>query len=297
MTGSGWGRTMFASALRSETGEAFADLPASVRVDARLKLHVRAEAGVTRLCERHEAGAFRFRFPRAHGRPPEAVLVNIAGGLAGGDRVASAISVGEGASLSLTSAAAERIYRSAGSVTELSATLDVADRGTLFWLPQETILHDGARVFRRFSVDLAPAATLVLGEMLYFGRRASGEGFAAGAVRESWRIRRAGRLVLADETRLDGDFSEAILRPAALHRHVAVATLLLAHPDAGEHLQAIRAALPEEPGLEAGASLVEGLVLVRIACDDAARLRAVFLSLAAGLARRFHHPFPRAFSN
>lgn len=294
---------MSGSVLRSDIRErgtlipVTGDLPASVRVDARLKLHVDFHAGSTRLTERREEGAFRFRFPRAHGRAPEAILVNVAGGLAGGDRVTTEIVAGEGASLSVASAAAERIYRSAGAATALSATLNLADRATLIWLPQETILHDGARVERRFVIDIAPRASLVFGEMLFFGRRASGEGFGLGTLRESWRVRRGGKLILADETRLAGDFSTDIQRPAALHHHVALATLLFAHMDAADHLDAIRAGLADEPGLEVGASDLGGLIFIRMASPDTAQLRRRFVQIAETLVRRMARPMPRAMMN
>lgn len=292
---------MFDSALRFETPATGAnavlpgsDLPAHVRVDARLKLHIDFHAGATRLTERHEAGAMRFRFPRAHGRAPEAILVNIAGGLAGGDRVTTDIAVGEGASLSVSSAAAERIYRSGGATTTLSTTLSVAAGATAIWLPQEAILHDGARVQRRFAIDLAAGASLVFGEMLYFGRRASGEGFTHGALRESWRVRRDGRLILADETRLTEDFSNHLLCKPALGDHVALATLLFAADDAGEHLATIRAALPEAGDIECGASDLGGLVFIRLASPDAASLRACHIRIAAVLAELTGKPLPRA---
>lgn len=280
---------------KASTGPA--DLPQSVRVDARLKLHVDFHDGATRLTERREDGAFRFRFPRAHGRPPEAILVNVAGGLAGGDRVAIEVMVGEGASLSISSAAAERVYRSAGSTTLLNANLTLGERATGLWLPQETILHDGARIERRFDIDLAPLATLVFGEMLYFGRRASGEGYGLGAFRESWRVKCGGKLILADETRLSGDFSTDLCRPTALADHVAVATLLLASGQASEHLDGIRGALPDEPGLEWGASDLGGLVLLRFASKDAALLRRVFLLAARYFSGLVAQPFPRALMN
>lgn len=294
---------MFGSVLRSDFRERGAptpdtgDLPASVRVDARLKLHVDFHAGATRLTERREEGAFRFRFPHAHGRAPEAILVNMAGGLAGGDRVRSEIVAGEGAALSLTSAAAERIYRSAGATTMLSATLNLAERATVIWLPQETILHDGARVERRFTIDIASRASLVFGEMLFFGRRASGEGYGLGALRESWRVRHGGKLILADETRLGGDFSADIQRPAALGDHVGLATLLFMHPHAGEHLDAIRAALPDSPGLECGASNLGGMIFIRMASPDTAQLRRRFVQIAETLVRRVAQPMPRAMMN
>lgn len=274
-----------------------ADLPASVRVDARLELGVERTGAETRLSRRHESGAFRFRFPRAHGRPPEAVTVNIAGGLAGGDRVSADLRVGEGASLAFTSAAAERVYRSAGDTTRLSSRLVLEAGARALWLPQETILHNGARVERRFEIDIAADARLLFGEMLYFGRRASGEGYDTGTVRESWRVRHAGRLTLADETRMDGLALARGADKAALGHHVAMATLLFAHPDAGEALEPIRTLFPDDGAMEAGATDLGPLVLVRLLSPDAARLRGLVLELAALLAARIGMPMPRALLN
>jgi len=270
------------------------DLPAHVRVAAKLRLELAHADDATRITERREEGAFRFRFPKVHGGAPEAVLVNIAGGLAGGDSVTSDITLHEGAEMTLSSAAAERIYRSGGDSTRLEAHLRLEKGASALWLPQETILHDGARVERRFSIDLAPGANLLFGEMLYFGRRAAGEGFTFGSLRESWRLRMGGRLVLADETRLSGDFGESLLHPVALSNHVALATLLLAGEDAAEALPLIYDELPDERALEAGASDLGGLVLIRIAAEDAARLKTLTLKLASTLAPRLGLSLPRA---
>lgn len=272
------------------------DLPPHVRVSARLTLEMAFADGVTRITERREEGAFRFRFPKTHGAAPEVTLVNIAGGLAGGDSLTSEIALREGAQMTLSSAAAERIYRSGGDSTRLEAHLRLAPGASALWLPQETILHDGARVERRFSIDLAPGANLLFGEMLYFGRRATGEGFTFGSLRESWRLRRGGRLILADETRLSGDFGESLLHPVALSNHVALATLLLAGEDAAEALPLIYDELPDERAIEAGASDLGGLVLIRIAAEDAARLKALTLKLASILSPRLGLTMPRALT-
>lgn len=272
------------------------DLPAFVRVDTRVHLDIKAQSGESRIAARREEGAYRLRFPKVHGGPPEAVLVNVAGGLAGGDRAAISLRVGSGAQLSFTSAAAERIYRSAGATTAITASLTLEKGARACWLPQETILQESARLDRRIEIDFADDARLVFGEMLYFGRRASGEAYSQGELRESWRVRRAGRLILADEARLDGDFAARLARPGSLGRHVALATLIVAMPEAGEHLGAIRAVLAGEKGLESGASDLGGLVLARMACHDAAGLRAGFLGLVRALAPRLGVPVPRSLS-
>lgn len=272
------------------------DLPAHVRVAATLRLELARADGATRIAERREEGAFRFRFPKTHGGAPEVTLVNIAGGLAGGDSVTSDITLHAGAQMTLSSAAAERIYRSAGDSTRLEAHLALREGASALWLPQETILHDGARVERRFAIDMAAGARLLFGEMLYFGRRAAGEGFSFGSLRESWRLRMGGRLVLADEMRLSGDFAESLLHPVAFSGHVAMATLIFAGEDAAEALPAIRDLLPDSQALEAGASDLGGLVLIRIAGEDASALRALTLQLAGALAARLDLALPRALT-
>ncbi len=288
---------MFTSASRSDATDPAlhpADLPASVRVDARLELGVEKHGDETRISSRIEAGAFRFRFPRAHGRPPEAVTVNIAGGLAGGDRVSTEITAGEGTSISITSAAAERVYRSACDATRLSARLVVRDDATALWLPQETILHNGSNVQRRFEIDLARRARLIFAEMLYFGRRAAGEIFDRGSLRESWRLRVGGQLVLADETRMEADAGSPYTHPAALGLHVAMASVIFACEDAGEVLEPVRALLDDEPLVESGATYLGRLVLIRLLAPDAARLRALAMRLVNFLAARLGQPLPRA---
>ena len=134
------------------------------------------------------------------------MFVNTAGGIAGGDRFAVDIAAGEGTRLTLTTAAAEKIYRSNGP--DLAARHRAEGRSTartLHWLPQETILFDQARVERRFEIDLAEGASLLLAEIVVFGRAAMGERMLSGSFVDRWRLRRGGRLIFAETMRLDGD--------------------------------------------------------------------------------------------
>lgn len=272
-------------------------LPGCVRVDARLRLGVARLDGQSRLTDRHEAGAFRFRFPKAHGRPPEAVLVNVSGGLAGGDSVSIDLHIGPAAEATLASATAERIYRSDGAPTTLANNLRLGARASLVWLPQETILYDRAAVKRVVSVDLAPESRLVMGEMIMFGRIAAGEVFSGGAIHDRWRLRHAGRLVLADDLRLDLGHGEALRQPMALGEANAISLLVFALPEPEGLLEALRSRMPDDSGVEIGATLVDGLVLVRAAGKDAAGLRRAHLDLARFAIGRTGLPYPRAFTN
>lgn len=282
-----WEKRMFGRGSLSEEmpeAPAGADLPAYVRVEAGLALSVSGASGETRICGRREAGAFRFRFPKGAGNGLEAMLVNVAGGLAGGDRLSIALDLTAQAALSVSGAAAERIYRSAGADTAINLALAVDDSSTLFWLPQETILQQGARLSRDVEIDLAEGATLLFGEMLCFGRRAMGERFSQGRLGEAWRIRRGGKLAFADFVRLDGAFADDLARPAALGAGAAMATLILAQAEAGERLAALRAVLALHPQVEAGASDLGGLVIARLLAEDAAALRQAYLAAVQALA-------------
>ncbi len=205
----------------------------------------RMPGGATRTTDLAESGPLRLRLPRPeHGPgrigPMEAVLLNSAGGIACGDRFTVEARLGEGADLVLTTTAAEKIYRSDGPVTRLDVDLTLASEAALAWLPQETILFDGARLARSFSAAIAPDARLTLFEALVFGRAAKGEVMRDGALTDSWRLRRAGRLVYADTFRLEADISEMLAKRAVAGGARAMATLLHLAPDAEGRLDQAR---------------------------------------------------------
>jgi len=178
--------------------------------------------------------------------------------------------------------AAEKVYRSAGPDSTVESRLAVGAGGWLEWLPQETILFDGARLVRRLSLDLAGDAHALAGEIVVFGRLARGERVTSGFLHDAWEIRRDDRLVWADALRLD-DPEAALAAPAGFGGPTALGTLVYARPDAAALLGAARAALGPEPG--AGASVVGDVLLLRLLSDAPHRLRrrfgAAWMSLRA----------------
>ena len=231
----------------------------------------------------HEAGALRLRHPR--GDACEAVLVNTAGGVVAGDQLAVEIAVGQGAAVTLTSAAAEKIYRSELAEARIDTRLSLAAGSHAAWIPQETIVFDGARLRRRLDVDLAEDATLVAAEIVVFGRAASGERDIAGSFRDGWRVRRAGKLVFADETRLDGAIGATLGRAAVADGACAVALVLVAQPDAARLLEPARVAI-DAASVEGGASLKDGIIVARLIGRGERLRRAVaeMLRSACGIA-------------
>lgn len=232
--------------------------------------------GQTGLETLYQEGACKIRLPRvAADAPPLAVFINTAGGLTGGDELSVEAKVGAGARAGATSQACERIYRSAGGLARVDTVLDVGEGGRLDWLPQETILFDGARLARRLTADLAGDARLLAVESVIFGRTAMGERVHAGGFCDRWRIRRDGRLIFADDMRFHGEIADLLGHAAVLAGGCAMATLLYAAEDAEDFVEEARAALGEAGGVSAW----EGRLVARIAVHDGQALRAGLVPL------------------
>jgi urease accessory protein len=250
------------------------------------------EGGRTALARLHQSGAARVRFPKpAAGDTPEAVLLNTAGGLTGGDHIEVEVALGTGCNATVTSAAAEKIYRSLAGDTEIRVRLNVGEDAGLAWLPQPSILFDCARFDRRTEVALAGSATLLATELLIFGRAAMGEDVRHGAVRDVWRVRRDGRLVFADSFKADGPVGDVLDRRATFDGARAAAILLYAAPDAPAYLEEARALL-EGAQCVAGASCWNGLLAVRALAREGRTLQSDLEPLITRLSGR---PLPRVW--
>jgi urease accessory protein len=241
------------------------------RAVGQVSFAVKQVGGKTRRGHVHEAGSLRVRCPGAPAAELEAVLINTAGGVAGGDRFSLDIMAGEGTRLVVTTAAAEKVYRTLGSDSVIDVKLDVAAGATLAWLPQETILFDRARLSRSIEVSLAADARVVLAEAIVFGRSGMGEAVEEGSLFDRWRVRHGGRLIYAETLRFDGAIAARLAEPAVAKRGVAVATVLIVPGDAAT-VAAIRARGDAFSG-EVGASAWNGLAAVRLCATDGAALR------------------------
>jgi urease accessory protein len=234
--------------------------------------------GLVRLYQRTPC---RVLFPRPEpGDLPLAALLTTSGGLAGGDRLHLSVALEEGARAVVTTAAAEKVYRSLGPDAAVTVRLAAAEGAWLEFLPQETILFDGARLVRRIAAELAPGARLIAAETLVFGRAARGERFTRGLLQESWRIACGGRLVWADALRLDGDIGRLLAAPSGFGGAGALATALYVGADAAGHLAVARAFAEAGGG---AASLVNGVLLARFLARRADVVRGALARYVAGL--------------
>jgi urease accessory protein len=263
---------------------------AANRAEGRVTLAVAAHGDVTRRSRVAEQGSLRVRFPGAAARELEAILVNTAGGMAGGDRFVVDVAAGPGAALMVGTTAAEKVYRSHGPSTDVAVKLDLGAGATLRWLPQETILFDRGRLTRRIDVTMAEHATLVLAEAVVLGRSAMGETVKEGELIDRWRVRVGGLLAFAESLRLNGAIAEKLAAAATAAGGCALATLLLV-PGDERHVEAVRA---RDFSGEVGISAWNGIAVARLIARDGAALRR---DLAAVLAALDTGPLPKLWLN
>jgi urease accessory protein len=277
--------------VKSAAAEAARTFAAN-RAVGRIVLAVKANGGVTRRWRVREEGSLRVRCPGPPAGELEAVIVNTAGGMAGGDRFTLDFALEPGARLVVTTAAAEKVYRTLEPDAAIDVTLAVGAGASLAWLPQETILFDQARLARSIEVDLAEDARLILAEALVLGRSGMGEVVDDGRLIDRWRLRRNGRLIHAEAMRLEGGIAAKLKEPAVANGGVAVATVLVA-PGDDATVAAVRALDATFRG-EVGASAWNGFAVVRLCAADGAALRH---DLAAVLTALRGAALPRLWCN
>ena len=230
--------------------------------------------------------------PRMHGRAPEVVFLNTAGGLTGGDRLDYTLEVAPGAHVVGTTQTAERAYQSRSGAAQVDTRLTLGAGARLHWLPQEVIVFDGAALDRRLNVDMAADAELVLLETLVLGRAAMGETLADIALTDRRQVTRGGRLAMVEAIGLGAD-DLTRAGAAGLSGAVALATLVLFAPDAEDRLTRLRAVLPEAGGVvRAAASAWDGRIVARFAATQAWPLR---IAVARAVESLTNGPVPRVW--
>jgi urease accessory protein len=214
-----------------------------------------------------EAGSAKCRIPRGSS---EAILINTSGALAGGDTVDIRAEVGCGASLTLTTQAAERVYRSLGPAASVAVSLRATPASHLFWMPQESILFEGSALQRRIDIELAEDATFLAVESMIFGRTEMGEVVQSVSVEDQWRVKRAGRLIHAEAFKLGPHWPTTA---ATLSDHRATATLILISPQAEQLVDKLRAVLSPNDGV----STWNGKLVARLLAKDGFHLRKTLI--------------------
>ncbi|MHA6263564.1 urease accessory protein UreD [Arenibacterium sp. CAU 1754] len=252
-------------------------VPVQPRAKGVLRVSSKRAGNASVLDDLYQSGASKLLFPRTASPALTAVSLNTAGGMTGGDRFENHAKASTNSELTLTTQAAERIYRAqTGHEARIATDLRVSPGARLNWLPQETILFNQSALRRRLTAELATDAKLLMVEPIVFGRTAMGETVTQGHLRDVVRIRRDGALIFADATRLEGEIDRHLTSSAIAGKAGAMANILYAAPDAERFLPALRALVPGTGGV----SLIRpGVLFGRLLAADSYLMRQTLIPM------------------
>ena len=222
----------------------------------------------------YQSGSAKIFLPKTYARTIEAVLVNTAGGLTGGDEFGVKLGAEGNTHLTVSTQTAERVYRALGPKNaEMRVNMTVTGAATLHWLPQEMIFFDGARFARHLDIQMDEGASFFASEMMVFGRTAMQETVRQGSVRDQWRIWCDGRLIHAEAFRLDGEIVRKLHYKASVAGNVCFATTLYVSHDAEAKADAVRGFFNRFADVQTAVSAWQGKLVIRSLCNDTARLK------------------------
>jgi urease accessory protein len=231
-----------------------------------------AEKG-TRIVDVFQRAPIRIMFPRTDlGSAEEAVMVNTAGGIAGGDQLEVCVTALANASIAVTSQAAEKVYRSLDAPARIATKLKVCETAKLAWLPQETIVFNWARLSRTTEIEVSCGTELLALEWLVLGRAARGEEMVGGYITDGWRVKKNGRLIWADSFRVTDEIFPQLHRNALLSSCKAVGTLIYFGPCLDLRLESFRN-IVRSVNCHCAATSIRELIIMRFAAKVPSDLR------------------------
>lgn len=232
-----------------------------------LSLAFADDRGTTRLLDRAHYGPLRVQkalYPE-HPSICHAIIVHPPGGVVGGDQLSIKAGVGARAHAFLTTPGAAKWYQANGKISQQQVTLQVADGAALEWLPQETIFFDQAHVALEHQVELQGDARYIGGEILCFGRTASGETFNSGRISQLTSIRRDGKLLYFEQGALSGGSAAMHSRLGLADCTVCATLIVVGKSFSGSFLQQLRELANQVAGDQAsvGATQMKSVLVLR----------------------------------
>ena len=265
---------MSAVTLPSKDGSFVQKDKAHLDIKGALDLSFKFKDGETSLDRLYYRDPLKLLFPR--GDVMTAALITTGGGLFGGDHYDIRVKLGEGAQALVCAQASEKVYKSTGEDCIVDVDLSVEPSACLEWLPQETILFDRSRFKRKTTLHVAKNGVACVGEIIVFGRLASGEEVEHGVVREEWQVSYDGRDIWRDILYLKDNIQKPLNHPSAFNGARAVASCVLVFENAQEKLDYVRDALGGFENVFSGATAFENIIICRWLAKDPYDLRKAF---------------------
>jgi urease accessory protein len=222
--------------------------------------------------------------PRTHRDVAEAVLINTAGGMTGGDKYRNDLTI-KGSQLTVTSQTAERIYKSNRKPAEVSTLLNVSERSVMHWLPQETIFFNNARLARNIELHMSSDSECLISESIVLGRHAMGENLSDCSISDNWRIYREDELVHSEALRIKGDVPRVLHSTAGLGGARIVTTILYLGPKTEQLAERLGHTLNHYSS-NLGISCWSGKLIVRLAAQEVSTGKKDTVALLCKLRQR-----------
>jgi urease accessory protein len=238
----------------------------------------------------YQAGCTKMMLPKTYSEMTEAVMLNTAGGITGGDHLDISV-VAQDCALVVTSQTAERFYKSSTSPAKISIQLKAQESTKLHWLPQETILFDGAEIDRTIRLDMQSGSQCLIAESLVLGREAMGEVLQSCHFTDSWRLYRDGVLFHAEQLRLTGDVRDVLAASAGGNAARLLTTIIYAGADAEQAAERLKPIISSSRSTSATSCWREKLV-VRLVSADTPAGRTDIVKLLLALRQQ---PLPRVW--
>lgn len=238
---------------------------------AELELGFTQSRNKTLLVNRRHSGPLTVQRPfYPEGDVCHVYVLHPPGGIVSGDKLSINVNAGQDSAALITTPAAGKFYRSCGNTACQSVRIDIAENAALEWLPQETIIYEGACVSSSLTVDLAANARFIGWEILSLGRPASSEGFSYGAAELRWRIYREGLPFYLECLLLD---AASISARWGLNGQSACGTMF-ASPASAESLEAVTSLIGDAPNR--GVTRINNLLICRATDTGTDRIRRFF---------------------
>ncbi len=199
------------------------------------------------------------------------------GGIVGGDQLKIDVHAATKTAVLITTPAAGKFYRSTDKQAHQSVSLKIDQGAVLEWLPQETIIYEGARLQSHVNIELATNARFIGWEIIALGRPAADEGFECGEALLNWRIFRNAKPIYLETMRLD---AEAFIARWGLNRRSTCGTLFACSASTA-NLQTVRDLIGDQPGR--GVTLIDDLLICRASDNTTEPVRDFFESVRAVL--------------
>jgi urease accessory protein len=213
----------------------------------------------------------------------QAIVLHPPSGIAGGDHLAISAALDAWAHAQLTTPGAGKWYRSGGAKASQRIAFAVGEGAALEWLPQETIVFDGARARMETRVALAADSRYIGWDILCLGRAAAGERFENGRFDLFFRVDRGNAPIWLERGSFDGNDAK-LSSPAGWAGATVCGTLLCTFPElpqqAASLLEACRKIIPADAANH-GLSALPGMLVARYLGDSSEAARHWFADLWA----------------